>query len=209
MFALSMTNTNKQVVHSYWTYKLNDLLTAGEDTMGQLERRFGRKDAARRILQLHAVWISHMHADHHGGLYPLLLHRQHLQQQQQQGSNLDPSANGSITPPAKPLLILGPWPLFKVLCDYSKLMRFRFVFIPNTYFYTPDPRSPPAECLELFEEVKKAAGLKVLQPYPVEHVAHSTGLQLESEDGWKVVFSGRAGCLTFIFLQWTSYLASG
>lgn len=158
--------------------------------MGQLERRFGRKDAARRILNLHAVWISHMHADHHGGLYPLILHRQYLQQQQ--GLSHATAAAAS----SKPLLILGPWPLFKVLRDYTESMRLHFKFIPNTYFYTPDPRPPPVDCMELYESVKVAAGLHVLKPFPVEHVSHSTGLQLESNDGWKVVFSGMCGSST-------------
>lgn len=157
--------------------------------MGQLERRYGREDAARRILQLHAVWVSHMHADHHGGLYPLLLHRQYLQQQATCTAGTDSS--NSSTQQQKPLLILGPWPLFRVLCEYAKVLQFQFRFIPNTYFYTPDPRPPPADCMKLYEAVKAAAGLKVLRPFPVEHVAHSTGLQLESLDGWKVVFSGR------------------
>lgn len=34
--------------------------------------RFGVEDAERRLLQLRAVCITHMHADHHGGLYRLL-----------------------------------------------------------------------------------------------------------------------------------------
>lgn len=157
--------------------------------MGQLERRFGREDAARRITQLHAVWISHMHADHHGGLYPLLLHRQYLLQQATADTPPPSSSQEPFLKP-KPLLILGPWPLFRVLSEYAKVMQVKFRFIPNTYFYTPDPRDPPADCLELYEAVKAAAGLKVLKPFPVAHVSHSTGLWLESKDGWKVVFSG-------------------
>ena len=69
--------------------------------MGQLERRFGRQDAARRVSELHAVWVSHMHADHHGGLYPLLARR---------------AAMG-----CGPLLVIGPWPLWRVLMAYAKV----------------------------------------------------------------------------------------
>lgn len=147
----------------------------GEDTMGQLERRFGRQQAAQRILGLNAIWVSHMHADHHGGLYPLLLRRQQLQQQQ----------------PQQPLLIMGPWPLFRVLSNYGDALGLQFRFLPNTYFCAArSPHEPPAAALAAYKAAREAAGLSVLEPFPVQHVAHSTGLRLESKDGWKVVFSG-------------------
>lgn len=179
--------------------------------MGQLERRFGRAEAERRILQLHAVWISHMHADHHGGLYPLLLRRQALlAQQQQHQQQLAPSAQpGSDTADGRdqaaaagaggpagapqPLLILGPFPLFRVLCQYSKVLPLSFTFLPNHYFFSPSARPPPAEALAAYEAVKAAAGLSVLEPFPVQHVSNSSGLQVQSHSGWKVVFSGKRG----------------
>ncbi|WIA31761.1 hypothetical protein OEZ86_002633 [Tetradesmus obliquus] len=154
------------------------LMDCGEDTMGQLERRFGRQQAAQRILGLNAIWVSHMHADHHGGLYPLLLRRQQLQQQQQQQ-------------PQQPLLIMGPWPLFRVLSNYGDALGLQFRFLPNTYFCAArSPHEPPAAALAAYKAAREAAGLSVLEPFPVQHVAHSTGLRLESKDGWKVVFSG-------------------
>lgn len=163
--------------------------------MGQLERRFGRAEADRRILQLHAVWVSHMHADHHGGLYPLLLRRQALLQQQASAGHAgsdtadgrDQAAAGAAS---KPLLILGPFPLFRVLCQYSKVLPLSFTFLPNHYFFSPSARQPPAEALAAYAAVKAAAGLSVLQPFPVQHVSNSSGLQVQSESGWKVVFSG-------------------
>lgn len=189
--------------------------------MGQLERRYGRAEADRRIMQLHAVWVSHMHADHHGGLYPLLLRRQALLQQQQQQVDSAPAAAatpaqgaGSDTADGrdqasdaagggaaaasssvKPLLILGPFPLFRVLCQYSKVLPLAFTFLPNHYFFSPQARQPPAEAIASYEAVKAAAGLSVLQPFPVQHVANSSGLQVQSERGWKVVFSGVCGLL--------------
>jgi ribonuclease Z len=69
--------------------------------MGQLERRYGAEDAARRVNDLLFVWVSHMHADHHGGLYPLLTRR--------------------AATAAEPLLIVGPFPLFRVLQEYCKV----------------------------------------------------------------------------------------
>lgn len=175
------------------------VVLAGEDTMGQLERRYGRADAERRILQLHAIWISHMHADHHGGLYSLLLRRQALLQQHN-ASTAAAAGSGSDTADgrdqaanqaaASPLLIMGPFPLFRVLCQYSRVLPLSFTFLPNSYFFSAQARQPPAEALAAYEAVKVAAGLAVLEPFPVQHVANSSGLQLKAHCGWKMVFSG-------------------
>ena len=45
---------------------------AGEGSYGQLVRRFGAAGAERVVSNLGAVWISHIHADHHAGLPRLL-----------------------------------------------------------------------------------------------------------------------------------------
>jgi hypothetical protein len=124
-----------------------------------------------------------MHADHHGGLYPLLLRRQELLQQHQRDSK------------HKPLLIMGPWPLFRVLSQYGDALGLQFRFLPNTYFGpAKSPHEPPAAALAAYEAAREVSGLTVLEPFPVQHVAHSTGLRLESKDGWKMVFSGKVGC---------------
>jgi ribonuclease Z len=168
-------------------YSLLLSLTLGEDTMGQLERRFGRQQAAQRILGLNAIWISHIHADHHGGLYPLLMRRQQLQQQKAAGTQQQQQQQ------QQPLLIMGPWPLFRVLSNYSDVLGLQFRFLPNTYFSAArSPHEPPVAVLAAYQAAREACELSVLEPFPVQHVAHSTGLRLESKDGWKVVFSGRA-----------------
>jgi ribonuclease Z len=163
--------------------------------MGQLERRFGRHDAAQRILNLNAVWVSHMHADHHGGLYPLLQRRQELLLQQQRQAAAPPQQQQQKDVRHKPLLILGPWPLFRVLSQYGEALGVQFRFLPNTFFGPArSPHEPPAAAVAAYEAAREVSGLTVLEPFPVQHVAHSTGLRLESKAGWKIVFSGGLGC---------------
>jgi ribonuclease Z len=173
------------------------LLVAGEDTMGQLERRYGRQDAAQRIMNLNAIWVSHMHADHHGGLYPLLLRRQQLLQQHQAAAGPEQPHQQQQQQQHvrhRPLLVMGPWPLFRVLAQYGEALGVQFCFLPNTYFGPARaPHEPPAAALAAFEAARDASGLTVLEPFPVQHVAHSTGMRLESKDGWKIVFSGGLG----------------
>ncbi|KAF3481098.1 tRNA endonuclease [Arthroderma uncinatum] len=45
----------------------NYLLDAGEGTLGQLKRIFGPEELKEVFRELKAIWISHLHADHHLG----------------------------------------------------------------------------------------------------------------------------------------------
>eukprot|EP00983_Pelagomonas_calceolata_P020926 657688-Pelagomonas_calceolata.AAC.4 len=67
--------------------------------------RYGCADAERRIRELRCIWISHMHADHHGGLYRLLELRTQL-----------------LGPDVTPILVIGPPPLFRVLRLYQEVV---------------------------------------------------------------------------------------
>ncbi|TYJ56176.1 hypothetical protein B9479_003162 [Cryptococcus floricola] len=52
------------------------LLDAGEGTLGQLRRRFGKEGELKGVLkELKAVFVSHMHADHHLGVNAILEER--------------------------------------------------------------------------------------------------------------------------------------
>jgi ribonuclease Z len=48
------------------------LLDAGEGTTGQIRRKFGPDNCNYILQNLLCVWISHVHGDHHFGLYQLL-----------------------------------------------------------------------------------------------------------------------------------------
>lgn len=48
------------------------LVDCGEGALGQLRRRYGRRRTEDVVSGLVAVWISHMHADHHLGLPHIL-----------------------------------------------------------------------------------------------------------------------------------------
>ncbi|CAM9740640.1 unnamed protein product, partial [Choristocarpus tenellus] len=63
------------------------LLDAGEGTLGHLERQFGQEGAKEEVHALDCIWISHKHADHHTGLFRLLVehHRGHQHQARQRG----------------------------------------------------------------------------------------------------------------------------
>lgn len=53
------------------------LLDVGEGSMGQIRRFYG-DDAENVIKKLKAIYISHLHADHHMGLFGILQMRQEI-----------------------------------------------------------------------------------------------------------------------------------
>lgn len=57
------------------------LLDCGEGTLGQIVRFYGKTRAEIVVRNLKAIYISHLHADHHIGLIGLLNERQRLLQQ--------------------------------------------------------------------------------------------------------------------------------
>lgn len=54
------------------------LLDSGEGTYGQLVRHFGTRGAEKVLNDLKAIYVSHLHADHHIGLIGLLSVRQKM-----------------------------------------------------------------------------------------------------------------------------------
>ncbi|KAG2496087.1 hypothetical protein HYH03_005690 [Edaphochlamys debaryana] len=147
------------------------LVDCGEDAMGQLKRRFGGPDAERRMEELGLVWVSHMHADHHGGLYRLLEWR---------------CRRG-----LPPLLVVGPAKLFDILVRYSAAVPIQFTFLPNFALSSPsapDP-PPPSPAASALAAAKERLGLAGFQPFQVQHIYDSHGLRLEGREGWVVVFS--------------------
>eukprot|EP00198_Chlamydomonas_reinhardtii_P000339 XP_001689674.1 RNase Z-like protein [Chlamydomonas reinhardtii] len=151
--------------------------------------------------------VSHMHADHHGGLYRLLEWR---------------ARRG-----CPPLLVVGPQRLFEVLVKYSSVVPIQFTFVPNLALSnaSADRQLPPAVQRVLESTLARlglagtapaagddgAAGGKAkeqqeqqegegqgwrrlpprgFRPFYVHHIHDAHGLRLEGEAGWSIVFSG-------------------
>lgn len=178
------------------------LLDAGEGSFGQLSRHFG-PNLNEALSTLKAVFISHMHADHHLGLLRIILHRQLLTRD--------------------PLIIIGPPRLCGWLFEYSQVEHISYVIADN-YELIGEELRKSAELLnqaaaanasmssangdedepstfkpgrfdvtkktELMQLLNEKLGLKNVTTAPVIHCVDAFGISIEHQDGWKITFSG-------------------
>lgn len=183
------------------------LFDCGEDTFGQLKRRYGSAEAERRVCDLACIFISHMHADHHGGLYRLLQLRgellvKRLRAASHAAASVISSQEGGedpslLLPPSSedwthvpPILILGPLPLFQVLASYREIIRMPFHFLPNQELIPGSNRIVHPHAWAMYQEALKKLDLKAIRPFVVKHIGQSFGILVEGRRGWKVAFSG-------------------
>ncbi|XP_008586761.1 PREDICTED: zinc phosphodiesterase ELAC protein 2 [Galeopterus variegatus] len=153
------------------------LLDCGEGTFGQLCHHYG--DQVDRVLgTLAAVFVSHLHADHHTGLLNILLQRE--------------QALASLGKPLRPLLVVAPTQLRAWLQQYHNECQEVLHHVSMI----------PAKCLQKGAEVSSPTlerlissllgicDLEEFQTCLVRHCRHAFGCALVHTSGWKVVYSG-------------------
>jgi ribonuclease Z len=118
------------------------------------------------LLNLRAVLISHIHADHHLGLVRILLYRKKLL-----------ALLGQQEPP---LLVVGPTSLLYWLEEYRECEPLEYTFL---------------DCAQLLE-LENASGAYFgqfgmrVQAVPVVHCPNAFGFVLEEKQAGKIVYSG-------------------
>lgn len=149
------------------------LLDCGEGTAGQLIRSYGLEGFGTILTRLGCVFISHLHADHHLGLFQLLKLRESFLRKR----NL----------PWHPLTVVAP----RFLVPWTA--RYHEVFEPISHLFAYvdgagllwDRPEVTSEQEELFAKL----GLKNLSTVLVRHCKHAYGLTLTTEAGWKLTYS--------------------
>ena len=139
----------------------NILLDCGEGTLGQLDRLFGRTAADDVLRNLSAIFISHMHIDHHFGLIGLL---NRIQQLSERDNNI------------RCVKLLAHKKFRKVLERYSR-------WCDHIQFEKVDSEEASRLPFPIGD------GL-TLQTVPVRHIKHSYGIIVRRTAGWSIVYSG-------------------
>ncbi|XP_006901872.1 PREDICTED: zinc phosphodiesterase ELAC protein 2 [Elephantulus edwardii] len=153
------------------------LLDCGEGTFGQLCRHYG--DEVDKILgTLAAVFVSHLHADHHTGLLNILLQRER--------------ALASLGKPLRPLLVVAPTQLRAWLQQYHDRCQeilHHVSLIPSKCLQKEAEVSNPV-IERLISSLLEMCDLEEFQTCLVRHCRHAFGCALVHASGWKVVYSG-------------------
>ncbi|PVD38133.1 hypothetical protein C0Q70_00744 [Pomacea canaliculata] len=152
------------------------ILDCGEGTSGQLYRHYGN-EAGHVLRTLKAVFVSHLHADHHMGLFSLLRDRQ---------AALDASKQEMT-----PTLLLAPIQLARWLRFYDEHVepiKSLFRHIPLQYVLSHMLELPVNA--NMYADILKELSLSEFVPVEVEHCPNAFGLSMVHKDGWKLVFSG-------------------
>ncbi|KAH8815748.1 tRNA processing endoribonuclease-like protein Trz1 [Xylogone sp. PMI_703] len=149
------------------------LLDCGENTLGQLRRVFG--DSLPEVLRdLKAIWISHLHADHHLGTASV------IKAWDRETRNSDPAV------PSSKLLVASEMGMLNWLREYSEVEHYGY----DRLSPLPISSQRGIHREELSDSMIESFGIKAIYGCGVEHCHGALAGVLEFPNGFKVAYSG-------------------
>ncbi|KZC09291.1 Ribonuclease Z, mitochondrial, partial [Dufourea novaeangliae] len=146
------------------------LLDCGEGTVAQFVRFYGNSKVKNILRSLKAIYISHMHADHHMGLISLLQAREKV-------------TNDKI-------YIIAPTQIQQWLSHYEQIepISHLYTVINNVDFHVNGHR-----LAKYFEKMfYSSLNIKEMNTVFVKHCKNSFGIAITLKDNRKIVYSGDA-----------------
>uniref|UniRef100_A0A1A8F007 Zinc phosphodiesterase ELAC protein 2 n=3 Tax=Nothobranchius korthausae TaxID=1143690 RepID=A0A1A8F007_9TELE len=153
------------------------LLDCGEGTFGQLCRHYGN-DVEEALSKISAVFISHLHADHHTGLLKLLYQRQR--------------ALTSLGKAFSPVSLVAPVQIMTWLGQYHnhcEEILGHFNLIPNRSL-CDDAEEQNPKTSSFIQEMLKKNDLQKFRTCFVRHCKNAFACSITHQSGWKLAFSG-------------------
>lgn len=153
------------------------LLDCGEGTSSQLYRLYGDK-TDEILIKLKAIFISHLHPDHHIGMTGVLHARS--------------AALKRAGMKEEPILLLAPIQYRSWLGENIQYVGSKDFTLVVNQFCTKEPYIikgfKPNDTF--IQKVMEKLNLIEYQTIPVLHVRHSVAVSLKHKSGWKIVYSG-------------------
>ncbi|KAK5641003.1 hypothetical protein RI129_009550 [Pyrocoelia pectoralis] len=154
----------------------NILLDCGEGTFGQLVRFFGPTKCDEILSNIKAIFISHLHADHHIGLIGVLQGRRK-------------ALNRSMNLSTSPIYLMAPKQILTWLNFYDRYFEDisqEFELISNDSLLHNEHT--------LFEgtdvQLKLSLGMSDISTTYVRHCPNAFGIAFTSRSGYKICYSG-------------------
>ena len=157
----------------------NFILDCGEGSLSQIYRCFPKEVADEIILNLKAIFISHIHADHHLGLVGILQKREQLlAAKKRAGENLMAS---SATLDHDDVIVIAPVGVLKWMYTYRKEIEKLSCKLFSSHIFTKD-----------FTERDDSIGVVDFhfETVPVIHCKYAFGVVVRHASGWSIVYSG-------------------
>ncbi|KAL4709976.1 hypothetical protein ACJJTC_003939 [Scirpophaga incertulas] len=149
------------------------LLDCGEGTYGQLVRFYGPKKVKAVLSSLKAIYVSHLHADHHIGLIGV------LQARRQALSESNPEA------PIDPVYLLAPGQIYTWLSVYDK----QFENIMNDFMLIPN-QTLLDENDSMTSAMLANIGVQQIRVCHVSHCPNAFGIAVTVDESNKITYSG-------------------
>ncbi|XP_060096729.1 zinc phosphodiesterase ELAC protein 2 [Heteronotia binoei] len=172
---MKIRNVSSTLINVSATQSL--ILDCGEGTFGQLCRHYG-DDVDRILCNIAAVFVSHIHADHHTGLLNILLQRHR--------------AFMYWGRPYSPLFLVAPTQIMTWLHQYNdhcqQILR-HINMIPARFLmegcnvFKPKAKTFICSLMEKYDFAK-------FQTCEVRHCKNAFACSVVHKSGWKIVYSG-------------------
>ncbi|XP_010137201.1 PREDICTED: zinc phosphodiesterase ELAC protein 2 [Buceros rhinoceros silvestris] len=172
---MKIRNVSSTLVNTSSTRSL--LLDCGEGTFGQLCRHYGEQ-VDRVLCNTVAVFVSHMHTDHHSGLVNILMERRR--------------AFAALGQPFSPLFLVAPEQIMPWLHEYHShceeiLGDIKFI-TSQSLVKGAGNTGPKAKWL--VSALLESYVLAEFQTCEVQHCRNAFACSVIHKSGWKVVYSG-------------------
>ncbi|OBT64080.1 hypothetical protein VE03_06682 [Pseudogymnoascus sp. 23342-1-I1] len=149
----------------------NYLFDCGENTLGQLKRVFG-EEMPQILRDLKAIWISHLHADHHLGTVSV------LQAWHEETSRHEETKSNSI-------IVSSEDGMLKWLSEYSHVEDFGYSRVKSLLLSYQNTWTENFNSEDI-----KAYGLSSIVACPVVHCHQALAVVLKFPNGFSVAYSG-------------------